>query len=92
MASVRAHVSRRFANTALTVTTTSSPCVICTDQCWFERFVRTARASISNAPAASGPQKLTVNAAGSPSRWGAMHGACSITAAMAPPNGPTMFA
>jgi len=91
LASPLFQVSRRTANTALPVMVISPFCNSSRCQCWVDRLVRDGRATISNAPSAIGPAKLTVSALGSPSRSGWFSAACSMTAAVAPPNGPIMF-
>ena len=54
-----------------------------------DRLALTSRTSRSNAPSATGAQKLTVSDNGSPDRCGWSISARRIVAAVQPPNGPT---
>jgi hypothetical protein len=91
VASAADQVRRRWASTAVAVTATWPCCSSCRLQRWVERLVRTGWASISKAPSATGPAKLTVSEIGSPWRRGCSSTALSSVAAVVPPKGPTML-
>ncbi len=89
-------VWRRTAVTAVAVVLTcirpsASRWRISIVQCWVERLVRAGCATISNSPSVTAAAKFTVSATGSPSSSGWRSTACSASAAVMPPKGPTMF-